>query len=417
MPSPVSQRTGFLREAQHARAKYGLLYLMLAAIWYAQAGARSSDPESNYTLFLVPAGESKCLDGSRPAFYYRRGKDQLKWLIYFESGEICGDMSVDSTLVNCYAMSQTDFGSSSDYPNFLNMDDQGILSSLFRVNKYFYLFNVVYVKSCDGSLFQGYNEDPYMYNNSLLWFRGYANVNETISYLSETLGMNEANEIAVGGCSTGGVATFLWIDEIQRQMQQANARIRVYGLPDNGILMNEVDIQTMDYKFKQRVINLMQYSNVEMDPPIAECRKTYPKELWKCLFVEYVIYMVRAQMFITQSQYDLWTISNVMGISCANDCSLSSCTNATKLLINKYRSDLLKLKDQVAKEHHSWGFWMPACVYGCFCNGQAYSNDTFAVPMSSGNNTESSLLRWRIGQQVVLVDEGQWPSNAPCSNQ
>lgn len=109
------------------------------------------------------------------------------------------------------------------------------------------MFNTVYIKSCDGSLYQGYNEDPYIYNNSFIWFRGFTNINETLNYVIETLKMSSGSEIAVAGCQTGGLATIMWVDNISQKMSNYNSKAKIYGIPDNGILMNEVDMTSMDY--------------------------------------------------------------------------------------------------------------------------------------------------------------------------
>lgn len=61
--------------------------------------------------------------------------------------------------------------------------------------------------------------------------------------------------------------------------------------------------------------------------------------------------------------------------------------------------------NNVKSKYEKWGFWLPACVHNCFCGESSYNNDSFAVPMKSGNNAESSLLEWRIEENTTLIDE------------
>jgi len=50
------------------------------------------------------------------------------------------------------------------------------------VNPFFYDWNRIYVKYCDGTGRQGYNTEPYIYNNSQVWFRG---MNNTLAFFND----------------------------------------------------------------------------------------------------------------------------------------------------------------------------------------------------------------------------------------
>lgn len=77
----------------------------------------TTDPKNddNYTLiklYKVQDDAAKCLDGSPAAFYYKKGRID-KYVIFFEGGGWCGDVSVNATLTQCLGRSKTTLGSSS----------------------------------------------------------------------------------------------------------------------------------------------------------------------------------------------------------------------------------------------------------------------------------------------------------------
>lgn len=107
--------------------------------------------DTSYTLYKINSDSAKCLDGTAPAFYYRKGSLTTKWLIFFEGGGWCGTPDPTTTLADCYSRSQTDLGSSKNYPSTSSFDQWGILSPLYANNKYYYEYNKVFVKYCDGT--------------------------------------------------------------------------------------------------------------------------------------------------------------------------------------------------------------------------------------------------------------------------
>ena len=72
-----------------------------------------------------------CLDGSPAAMYLHEGSglNKDKFLMYFMGGGFCGDLTLNSTIENCYNRSQTLFGSSNDFPLERDFDSHGILAA------------------------------------------------------------------------------------------------------------------------------------------------------------------------------------------------------------------------------------------------------------------------------------------------
>ena len=96
--------------------------------------------------------DAKCIDGSPPAYYIRKGYGDgfEKWIVFFEGGGWCYDME------QCYLRSKTVLGSSNDYTATLPKDGlKFYLSSDEKVNPLMYNWNTVLVKYCDGGSFAG----------------------------------------------------------------------------------------------------------------------------------------------------------------------------------------------------------------------------------------------------------------------
>ena len=106
----------------------------------------------DHDTVLLHVSESlaaKCLDGSSPAFYARKGYGSGidKWLVYFEGDGWCYDAE------QCYLRSKSDMGGSKGLhphrivPWFMNSDGS--------MNPPFYNWNTIHVPYCDGSSFSG----------------------------------------------------------------------------------------------------------------------------------------------------------------------------------------------------------------------------------------------------------------------
>jgi len=71
----------------------------------------------------------------------------------------------------------------------------------------------------------------------------------------------------VGGDSAGGLATFLWTNYVVDKAKNA----KVWSLPDSGLFLDSINKNTKSSSYKIWLQNLMKLSNVEIDPPVAEC--------------------------------------------------------------------------------------------------------------------------------------------------
>ena len=96
---------------------------------------------------------ARCLDGTGLGYYYRGGAgvDADKWLIVLEGGGFC--YGID----DCTKRSHTHLGSSANYSS--TMDLGGISFMTADEANPFRLWNQVYVRYCDGSMWTGNRTD------------------------------------------------------------------------------------------------------------------------------------------------------------------------------------------------------------------------------------------------------------------
>ena len=133
----------------------------------------------NFTFHEHSDPAAKCLDGSQAGFYFQKGRQSDKFLVYFEGGALCAGLSEGDTLKDCYDRSLTALGSSSKYPKSRSFDTWGYLSPSKR--NPFHDWNRVFFPYCDGSLHQGSRLQPMKHNNKDLYFRG---TNITLAHFS-----------------------------------------------------------------------------------------------------------------------------------------------------------------------------------------------------------------------------------------
>ncbi|KAM0877914.1 hypothetical protein ACQ4PT_035204 [Festuca glaucescens] len=105
-----------------------------------------------------------CLDGSPPAYQLRRGfgTGTRSWLVNLEGGAWC------NTTEDCSSRRLTDLGSS----KFMKpIEFEGMLSNNRSENPYFYNWNIVDIRYCDGGSFAGDAEGQDR-NGTKLFYRG-----------------------------------------------------------------------------------------------------------------------------------------------------------------------------------------------------------------------------------------------------
>lgn len=144
-----------------------------------------------------------CLDGSASGFYWEPGfgAGEAKWMLFFQGGGWCLDLE------DCPARALTSKGSSlnftADKDDILESYDggaHGFQSNDSSINPDFYNWNKVYVRYCYGGSWAGEVENPVLFNNTTIYFRGARILDALMEDLLQR-GLSHATDFVVGGSS------------------------------------------------------------------------------------------------------------------------------------------------------------------------------------------------------------------------
>eukprot|EP01032_Pedospumella_encystans_P021764 gene21764-24680_t len=357
------------------------------------------------TLHYVNHESAKCLDGSKPAYYYRagHGEGKDKWIVFFEGGGWCYDLE------QCYLRSKTILGSSKDYtPTLDNEVLKFYLSNSEQTNPLMHNWNTVLVKYCDGSSYAG--DAIQSYKGRDIYFKGRINRDETIrslfysefkphadqpntSYKSHN--MSSASEVVIGGCSAGALGIFMGLDSMADLVRStakkfANPHLVVRGFSDSGFFLEH----TSNYRAKMThhaygkddavTANSMRHNQGQNIMDYATCMRDLfnfmnlsggvnqgcirKQQLLQgrqanhsfgvesnCVFAANLAPHIKTPMFLLQPQYDYWQILHIF----------SQAYTAPE--VNAYGRNLVsQLKVSLFHEAHpGHGVFIDSCAHHC----------------------------------------------------
>ena len=268
--------------------------------------------------------EALCIDGSRPAYYLRKGygEGENKWFVHFEGGGWCYDYA------QCQQRKQTPVGSSNKYPTCIETDSMKFyMSGIEANNPMMYNWNIVHVRYCDGSSYAG--DTTVTYEQDTLYFRGRHNRDGTILSLLREHDMATAAEVVISGCSAGGLGIYLGLDHIASLIKSANANTRIRGLSDSGFFLDHTSDSSFSKprpgmtKYEAHINGILDYAttmkriydfmNVSAgtNKRCVMKEKTSTGESSNCIFAQNLAPHIRTPLFAIQPRYDqvqLWRI-------------------------------------------------------------------------------------------------------------
>ena len=104
-----------------------------------------------------------------------------------------------------------------------------------------------------------------------------------------------------------------WVDYFRDIYQSQNPSIKFFGFPDSSFFLDTKNLQTNDNDFTIKIRNLYNLVNAETPFPNQKCVKAYPEDPWKCFMSPYLVHFIDTPTFMIESQYDTWSIENVVG--------------------------------------------------------------------------------------------------------
>jgi len=180
-------------------------------------------------------------------------------MLYFVGGGLCAGYDLNSALESCYKRSKTNLGTSKKWPESMNADTNGIVSTLPDHSKFANWTKIVFMY-CDGSLHQGNNKSPVQYKDTSLYFRGSVNTRAHIKWADMKYNLSQAERIMVCGSSAGGMATYLWTDHVRGLVPNPNV---VYGVADSSVYYAPFinSVQNLTLKKKANLLKILNEDN------------------------------------------------------------------------------------------------------------------------------------------------------------
>jgi len=350
---------------------------------------RRSEDNSTATLYLLEAAANSdmavCLDGSPGGYYFRPAPQNSsgvnKWYIHHQGGGWC------TSLGDCYSRSQSALGSSKSYTP--NMDLTGDYFSTYpEQNPMMYNWNAVFLMYCDGASFSGSNSTVSSYQGHNLYFRGHHVLNAMMTDLLENRGLSQATDVVISGCSAGGLATFLHVDE-WRSMIPTTAR--VVGMPDSGFFL--------DYETQENYAGYMQWVFVQQNTTSgvnADCIAywTPQGQPWKCIFAQHTAPHISTPIFPLQSEYDSWQTANILGSTDPN-------------LINPYGDYLTELVKETELTSDRNGIYLDSCWHHC-------TSGMWNTMVTDGVTMAQAFQLWYNNVQNVWQQGQDFPCTSCC---
>ena len=227
-----------------------------------------------------------------------------------------------------------------------------------------YNWNVVWVKTCDGSSWTGNQPEPQLVDGVPLYYRGRAILDAVLDDLMDR-GIKNATDVVVGGGSAGALGVYLNVDHYKERLTPPDGRgIRFSALPDGGFFM---DMNTKGYHDGMAWLAAPNGMNAVLHPACAAAHEDAPE---LCMFAPHVAAFIQTPIFVLQAKYDAWQIPSILG---SNDPAVitSFGDNMTKLL----RSSVLNRPGNAAFvdacRHHCEG-WDMYIVDG-ICQAKAFA--------------------------------------------
>jgi len=354
------------------------------------------------TLVLLPeyvASGAMCMDGTPAGFYFIKAnstQDQYNWQIYFEGGGWCYSEA------DCWGRSKGTLGSSTNWPANLTAD--GLISGNCTINPDFCNYNRVYMKYCDGNSFSGDRDDPMIFEDDQVWFRGKSNIDAIFDYITKNLNFGQAQKVLQTGCSAGGLATFLHADYVASKLPSTVTRYK--AIPISGFFLDYNTVENLPV-YRDEIKNVFRMSEPYLN---QQCMRYHsPEEQWRCNFASESYRFTQSPIFPINSFYDSWQTGCVLTAEYVPDYSLQNgrcgdafgwhncsgnpenCTDDQMGPLNSFAQSMVAQFDesQTSSNDGNGGF-----INSCHDHCEAQNNRAFTNIGISGVSIQQAVSQW-----------------------
>ncbi|XP_011074219.1 pectin acetylesterase 11 [Sesamum indicum] len=326
------------------------------------------------TITFLPSAISKgavCLDGSPPAYYFRKGfGDGIdNWVIFLEGGGWCAS--------NKGCLDRTNMSTGSTKLKEKRHYFKDILSSNHTINPNFYNWNRVYVGYCDGSSYTGDVEE-----NTYPTRRG-AKIFDVVMEDMLAQGMKNAKNAILSGGSAGAWGAILHCDGFRKLIPKAS---RVKCISDSGFFIHAKNLYGAK-KREEYFADLIAYHRSNKFLP-ASCTSKMNASL--CLFPENIIKDIKTPIFFLESAFDYYQLKEHYFSDdptwkiCVDN--LKVCTPTQLQIMKDYRATFIKELQGVKSS--STGIF----VHSCYRHGHLHEREGWDKSPKLGNKTVAEAI-------------------------
>lgn len=348
-----------------------------------------------------------CLDGSVPAYHFQKGygSGSRRWVLHIEGGGWC------NTVASCSFRKNTALGSSKHMEPQVQFS--GILSRHRSSNPDFYNWNKVKIRYCDGASFTGHPESEQK-NDTKLFFRGQL-IWEAMMEELLSIGLSNAQEALLSGCSAGGLATLIHCDDF-REIMPKDAKVKC--LSDAGFFLNEKNVAgTATFQsFYNDVVKLQGAAGSLKKECVSKMEPS------KCFFPQQIVENTKTPVFLVNPTYDFWQIKNILvpGPLDPRDswykCQLSIqlCDPEQIQVLQGFRNSFLKAVSEFQQKKDGGMF-----INSCYIHCQTWISETWHASNSPRINNKTiaeSVGDWFFDRKVSKYIDCPYPCNPTCYN-
>ena len=188
-------------------------------------------------------------------------------------------------------------------------------------------WNVVLIRYCDGGSYAGNNETVSHFHGSRLFFRGKRNREAVYASLLRTASLGKATDVVVSGCSAGGLAAYLHVDQYCDALAVDAPGVKCVGMPDSGFFLDYQDPRTpagrgalgtlpgnyhRGLKWVFEAMNATAGVNADCIDAKRSGGPATDAPLYLCMFAEHTAPYTHTPVFALQSEYDSWQTGHVL---------------------------------------------------------------------------------------------------------
>ena len=168
-------------------------------------------------------------------------------------------------------------------------------------------------------------------------------------------GLTASTDVVISGCSAGGLATFLHVDNWADRLAAAAPTAKVRGMPDSGFFLDSTHGRAINYENLMRSIFYTFNSTSGVN---NACIAANPGVEWKCYFAEHTAPHLKTPIFPLQGEYDSWQMAGDLGVN-ASDAS-------NYPVINAWGANLTALiRTNLLAANPGHGVFLDSCLHHC----------------------------------------------------